>query len=162
IPNRPAVDALLLDRVADDADQHRWQTVLESLWGIPVVGAMREAGELRERVDHLAPGQRPLRELCTALGRTLLQTTSLEKLLRLATRRDLPDEWYRSLAARGLCDRLPCRCKVRVAVAYDEAFHCYFPDALDMLELSGAEVRIFSPLHDDRLPAETDIVYLGC
>ena len=25
------------------------------------------------------------------------------------------------------------RGNVRVAVAYDEAFHCYFPDTLDML-----------------------------
>jgi len=52
--------------------------------------------------------------------------------------------------------------RVRVAVAYDEAFRCYFPDTLDMLELRGATVRVFSPLRNECLPADTDIVYLGC
>jgi cobyrinic acid a,c-diamide synthase len=47
-------------------------------------------------------------------------------------------------------------------VAYDDAFHGYFPDTLDMLEVRGATVRVFSPLRDECLPAGTDVVYLGC
>jgi cobyrinic acid a,c-diamide synthase len=54
------------------------------------------------------------------------------------------------------------RGNVQVAVAYDEAFNCYFRDTLDMLELRGATVRVFSPLRDESLPAGTDIVYIGC
>ncbi len=44
----------------------------------------------------------------------------------------------------------------------DDAFHCYFPDTLDLLELRGATVCDFSPLRDERLPVDTDIVYFGC
>jgi cobyrinic acid a,c-diamide synthase len=51
---------------------------------------------------------------------------------------------------------------VRVAVAYDDAFGGYFPDTLDQLELRGAAIADFSPLADERLPPETDVVYLGC
>ena len=51
---------------------------------------------------------------------------------------------------------------LRVAVAYDDAFRGYFPDTLDLLELRGATVCEFSPLRDERLPADTDIVYFGC
>jgi len=51
---------------------------------------------------------------------------------------------------------------LRVAIAYDEAFHCYFPDTLDCFDLRGASVMDFSPLHDESLPAGTDVVYLGC
>jgi cobyrinic acid a,c-diamide synthase len=51
---------------------------------------------------------------------------------------------------------------LNIAVAYDEAFHCYFPDTLDLLENHGAVIRDFSPLRSDRLPARTDLVYLGC
>jgi cobyrinic acid a,c-diamide synthase len=51
---------------------------------------------------------------------------------------------------------------VRIAIAYDDVFHCYFPDALDALESRGAEVRDFSPLRDETLPPGTDIVAIGC
>jgi cobyrinic acid a,c-diamide synthase len=49
-----------------------------------------------------------------------------------------------------------------VALAHDEALNCYFPDTLDVLEARGATIVDFSPLRDERLPADTDIVYLGC
>jgi cobyrinic acid a,c-diamide synthase len=48
-----------------------------------------------------------------------------------------------------------------VAVAFDGAFHGYFPDTLDLMELSGAKLVDFSPLHDEELPVGTDIVLLG-
>jgi cobyrinic acid a,c-diamide synthase len=80
----------------------------------------------------------------------------------LATRRGIPDAWYEKQKNADFSNRQSASYKIRVAVAYDDAFHCYFPDTLDMLELSGAEVRVFSPLHDECLPADTDIVYLGC
>jgi cobyrinic acid a,c-diamide synthase len=162
IPQRPAADALLLDRVVCECDFYRWQTVLESLWGIPVIGAMTEARELRKQVLRLPIGQKPPRELCTELGKLFHETTKLQRILELATRREIPDEWYDRHKTAEFSQRQMLSRKVRVAVAYDNAFHCYFPDALDMLELSGAEVRIFSPLHDECLPADTDIVYLGC
>ncbi|MCC7084373.1 MAG: hypothetical protein IT427_05135 [Pirellulales bacterium] len=162
IPQRPTVDALLLDRIADDGDFYRWQTVLESLWGIPVIGAMPEAADLRQQVAQTKLGQRPSRELCANLGRRFRALTKLQSIFELATRRDIPDGWFDHHRTAQLVQRQSAGQKLRVAVAYDDAFHCYFPDALDMLELCGADIRVFSPLHDECLPAETDIVYLGC
>jgi cobyrinic acid a,c-diamide synthase len=162
IPQRPNVDAILLDRIACECDVYRWQTVLESLWGIPVIGAMPTAIELRRQVGALKIGQKPPRDLCTELGKEFRAATRLNQIFELATRRGVPDEWYERQRAAEFTTRQLSAQKVRVAVAYDDAFHCYFPDALDMLELSGADVRVFSPLHDECLPGDTDIVYLGC
>ncbi|HEV3138716.1 MAG TPA: hypothetical protein VGZ26_12450, partial [Pirellulales bacterium] len=84
------------------------------------------------------------------------QHGQLERIYRIAGRR-------RFLARRG-----PCRtCRqststVQVAIAYDDCFHGYFPDTLDLLELNGAAVCDFSPLRDERLPPGTDVVYIGC
>ena len=52
--------------------------------------------------------------------------------------------------------------RITVAMAFDEAFNCYFPAGLDLLELRGATVVDFSPLRDAALPPDTDIVFLGC
>jgi cobyrinic acid a,c-diamide synthase len=49
-----------------------------------------------------------------------------------------------------------------IAVAYDEAFNCYFADGLELLELHGAKVRDFSPLRDERLPPDCQLIYFGC
>ena len=57
------------------------------------------------------------------------------------------------VAARG-------ETRVQVAVAYDEAFQHYFPNALDALEAGGAVVRTFSPLADEGLPEGADLVLL--
>lgn len=42
--------------------------------------------------------------------------------------------------------------KLRIAVAMDEAFCFIYPDNLDILKQSGAEIVPFSPIHDNKLP----------
>ncbi len=156
LPQRPAADALLLDRVRDAAEFARLQTRLESLWGVPVLGGLERLQECRSAIGNFGLGQTPPRELCRALGDSLCGSLRLERLCGLATQRPFPEVTANRLSAG---QRLA---EVNVAVAYDEVFNCYFPDTLDLLELQGAEVRTFSPLHDECLPEGTDVVYLGC
>ena len=49
----------------------------------------------------------------------------------------------------------------RIAVARDEAFCFYYEDNFDLLRDAGAEIVFFSPLHDDHIPADCGLVYLG-
>jgi len=49
----------------------------------------------------------------------------------------------------------------RIAVARDKAFCFYYPDNLDILKRSGAEIVIFSPLEDEGLPEDIDGIYFG-
>lgn len=156
VPPQPAADALLLDRVAGAAEFARLQTWLESLWGIPVLGGLERLDELRATIRRFGVGETPPAALCGALGNSLARNLRFERLRALATQRPFPEV---------PADRLACGerlAEVSIAVAYDEVFNCYFPDTLDLLELQGATVRTFSPLHDERLPEDTDVVYIGC
>jgi len=159
IPRRPLANGLMLDRVNNHAELCRWQTILESLWGIPVIGGLGECSALRKNIAALTGGAKPPREWCDVLANEWRQYSCPKKLMELAARHGIPGDWSTPALDEHLSQP---RTAVRVAVAYDEAFHCYFPDALDMLELRGATVRVFSPLRDECLPADTDIVYLGC
>jgi cobyrinic acid a,c-diamide synthase len=161
LPARPQADALILDRITSAAEHRRLSTSLESLWGIPVVGALEELPALREAVRALPAGSIAPPEVCLELGIDFERFTQVDEIRRLADRRELPQAV--DGPSVGAVRRVrKTRTKVTVAVAYDEAFHGYFPDTLDLLELMGATVVDFSPLHDEQLPPGIDLVYIGC
>jgi cobyrinic acid a,c-diamide synthase len=111
---------------------------------------------LRSLVANLPLNANPTAELCGALGDALRPRLRLEKLLDIACKRTFAtvrDDLFR---LQGFARPL------NIAVAYDDAFRCYFPDTLDVLESQGATVSVFSPLRSERLPDNTDVVYFGC
>ena len=169
---RPDVDALIIDRVSCRCDFYRWQTILETLWGIPVIGGLENVPALRTTMSLLRSRREPPRDLCQKLGDHLLGYVQPSQLLELACRNPWPPVVERSCVA-GTCGRAaPRSCRddaawkspedMTVAVAYDDAFGGYFPDVLDALEQRGVAVQDFSPLRDEALPADADVVYIGC
>ncbi|MCX5906353.1 MAG: cobyrinic acid a,c-diamide synthase, partial [Deltaproteobacteria bacterium] len=51
--------------------------------------------------------------------------------------------------------------RVSIGVAYDSAFHFYYRDLFDELELAGCTLTFFSPIADSRLPEGLDALYIG-
>jgi len=153
---RPPVDALFLDGVDGIESYCRLQTQLEALWGIPVLGALESLGHVRREIGSPRCGGKACRERCRQLGNNLLRYLDFSQLMSLAQRREFPAGSAFDLPTLSLDQKL------HVAVAYDDAFHCYFADTLDMLEMGGATLKAFSPLRDESLPENTDLVYFGC
>lgn len=149
-------DGLLLDRVPSDYEACRLKTNLEAVWGVPVLGALGELPRLRTVAANLPGGVDPSPELCRALGEELAGSLNVDRLEKIAGERRFP------AVAGDLFRKRELKRSPVVAVAYDEAFNCYFPDTLDLLEMRGAHIRVFSPLRSETLPAGTDLVYLGC
>jgi cobyrinic acid a,c-diamide synthase len=86
----------------------------------------------------------------------LLLRLNLKRLLQVARQAKWPSTQHPVLTGSS------CRQGATVAIALDEAFHCYFPDTLDALEMQGAQLCDFSPLRAESLPPHTDLVLLGC
>ncbi len=150
----PGAAGILIDGVGLE-EFPRWRTTLESLYGAPVLGGLPRMTKVRERFRAAKNGAAVGDCLCSELGGRLAATLRMDALLNLARCEPLPppSPW---LFRAG--DKLA---GLKVAVAYDDAFGHYFPDVLDLLELQGAQVCDFSPLHDDKLPDAADVVYIG-
>ncbi len=82
----------------------------------------------------------------------------LDRLLELSRKVDV--QQVRSASPSPACTAESGK-KVRIGVAWDEAFCFYYQDNLDMLEAAGAEIVLFSPLCDSTLPENLDGLYLG-
>ncbi len=50
---------------------------------------------------------------------------------------------------------------VTIGIAFDSAFHFYYPDILDELVSRGCELVRFSPLTEDHLPEDLNCLYIG-
>jgi cobyrinic acid a,c-diamide synthase len=149
-------DGLLLDGISDAQHLARLSTDLELLWGIPVLGALDRVPELRAALAQTPRGGRVESELCRRLGDNFRSWWKPQRILALAGRREAPQPE----ACPGCCRHRSAR--LTVAIAYDEAFQWYFPDVLELLELQGASIVDFSPLRDEHLPPQSDVVYFGC
>lgn len=62
-----------------------------------------------------------------------------------------------ALSAKRASSQFP----VRIGLAYDQAFHFYYPDNLEEFERTGCDLVKFSPLHDADLPPGLDGIYIG-
>ncbi len=158
LPPRPAVDGVLLDHCQDDADYRDWAEQIQLRWGLSVLGGLDELAQVRQAITDLPLGAVMPDEIRSALSRDFARRADLAAIRRLGNKRALKNGDSAVEEELISARRRP----LTMAVAYDEAFHCYFPDMLERLEEAGVSVVDFSPLHDEQLPIETDVVYLGC
>lgn len=126
----------------------------------PLVGGIPRGGlpELASR--HLglvtADAKNMTAEVLSGLADGVERAVKLDALLALA-REHAPA--VRSSAAKDAGPAV--RRRVRLGLAWDEAFHFYYQDTLDALEAAGCELLRFSPVRDARLPEALDGLYFG-
>ncbi len=152
------IAGVLLNNLGGSRHESKLRAVIEHYTDVPVVGAIHHDDRLSIVERHL--GLMPSNEshVATAkikqIGEAIAEQVDLEKLLVLSHKR-MPEAPRTAEVVA-----LPCRDKVRIAIARDQAFGFYYADDLDALEASGAELVPFDALRDAVLP-EVDALYIG-
>jgi cobyrinic acid a,c-diamide synthase len=125
---------------------------------IPVIGYMSRETEIEmpERHLGLVPSieRGDLDNFFDKLGELAAKTIDLELLYKLAQGTELHFD-----AADSIFAPKPKK-EVRIAVAHDAAFNFYYQENLELLENTGAELVCFSPLHNERVPADIHGLYI--
>lgn len=150
---------VILNRAGSEGHAKLCQEAIEQMCNVLVVGYLKtgDTPTLPERHLGLIPALE--RGDFTTLIDSLAEVTSsqfdLEKIEEIA--RDtviLTNE-------KNTLDWGQQPQKVRIAVAYDAAFHFYYEENISLLKRAGAEIVRFSPLDGEGLPPNCHGLYLG-
>ena len=151
------VAGVILNRVGSDSHEALLRSAIEPT-GIPVLGALRRSPDYAWRDRHLGlvpvvEQPEAVRRSVAALAAAVARDCDLEAVAVLA----------RSAPALTVDDPIAASPQGRavVAVAGGPAYSFTYPDNLERLAEAGAELVVFDPLTDERLPAGATGLYAG-
>ena len=151
------VAGVLFNRVGSDGHYNLLKMAVEQETGVAVVGYLRPDPVLTIPDRHLGlvmAMEQGDGQLYHRLAKAALETIDLDGIEALAHSSGMLPEAMSPAVIKN-----PGR-TIRIGVAQDRAFCFYYPDNLELLEATGAEIITFSPLHDDFLP-DVEMLYLG-
>ncbi|MCH0562620.1 MULTISPECIES: cobyrinate a,c-diamide synthase [unclassified Streptomyces] len=174
---RVRIGGVILNKVASDRHEALLREALESS-GVPVLGALRRTAQVGTPSRHLglvpvAERRSAAVEAVAAMAAQVADGCDLEALTALARSAGaLPDAAWDAagaVAADGPGDpsrtaEPPARTgspRPVVAVAGGEAFTFSYAEHTELLAAAGAEVVVFDPLRDERLPEGTAGLVVG-
>ncbi|MEU7149562.1 cobyrinate a,c-diamide synthase [Streptomyces sp. NPDC045456] len=162
---------VILNKVGSDRHEELLRAALDEA-GVPVLGALRRAPQVQTPSRHLglipvAERQADALESVRAQAAQVREGCDLKALLALAhSAPELPGTaWDPALAvARSVTGTQGAAAvpgKPVVAVAGGAAFTFSYAEHTELLTAAGAEVAVFDPLRDERLPAGTQALVIG-
>jgi cobyrinic acid a,c-diamide synthase len=156
---------VIFNRVSGPRHYEYLKNSVRPEWGVEVLGYFPDDAEIRIPERHLgltSALENPLSHAFFDRLKKISDTVHLERLLEL-TRYErtvsAPREESEIFSWPNHGDDK--RNKVRIGIAYDEAFSFYYEDNFDLLREHGAELVFFSPLYGNALPENIDALYVG-
>ena len=152
------VKSVILNNVRSQQQAEWMKQTIESITKVPVFGLIPYNEEIF--LPTRRGGLIPIPEKET------LKTTVSKLVEYVGERMDIDEIFAVAEDAKELPDidspvypSQPKTKKVKLGMAFDEAFNFYYPTNIDLLRAYGAETVFFSPIHDERLPSNIDGLY---
>lgn len=153
------IAGVIINEAGGEGHYRLLKSAIEARCDVSVIGYLEHTPELTLSERHLglipAWERHDLQKKLMKLAGLIRQTVDLERLWEVAsTAPDLKCE-------HRIFPVAPSGQKVQIAVARDAAFHFYYPENLELLELNGAELVEFAPLNGEPVPQGACGLYLG-
>lgn len=151
------IDGVILNNISGTRHADTVMKALEHYCGIPVLGVLpRDEGLcIPERHLGIIPAAEHLEtdRIILGIADYFERNSDIDRIARVAcSAPDLPDQ-------KGSI-RKQSSAMCRIGVLYDSVFTFYYPENLQALEQSGAELVYIDSVHDRSLPA-IDALYIG-
>jgi cobyrinic acid a,c-diamide synthase len=157
------IKGVILNKVGSERHAAKARKEIESYAGVEVVGIIPRNDSMHLAMRHLGlvpvlEGEARHEGFVERLDRIreiVEEGLDIDRILEIAKeaeplRRPEPDLYKENDQGTG----------IRIGVALDEAFNFYYRDNIELMELSGAKIVPFSPVHEKAVP-EVDGIYIG-
>lgn len=165
----PRVDikGVILNKIGSASHAKKAKEAIEHYTGVDVVGQIPRNDAMRLAMRHLglvpaaegiARSSQFKRQL-ELIESTIEDSVDVDKIVEIAsgagTLPDLSPVLFKPEHTRQHRSK-----RVRIGVAYDEAFNFYYHDLFDLFALNNVDVTFFSPLRDN-VPPDVSGLYIG-
>jgi len=159
------ISGVILNNIGSERHGEKAQKAVEKYCGVKVIGKIPRKSDLKISMRHLGlitateckKSGNDFNSVLDKIKNSVKENVDIKALLDVAKS---AHALKKSESKIFHADRSE-KAKVRIAVAFDEAFNFYYQDTLDLLALKGAELVYFSPIRDKKLPDGVDAVYIG-
>jgi Ni-sirohydrochlorin a,c-diamide synthase len=162
------ISGVILNYIGSPAHAAKAKEAIEHYTEIEVIGQIPRTDAIRLTMRHLGlvpatEGQKrdtTFEKRLENIEAIIRDCVDIDKVFKIAANAaPMPLRKQRSFVA-SRSRRAELENKVRIGIAYDEAFNFYYNDLFDLFSLNGAELVFFSPLHDEEV-LQVDGIYLG-
>jgi cobyrinic acid a,c-diamide synthase len=153
---------VILNKIGSERHAEKARMAIEKYTKVEVLGAIPRTNAMKLTMRHL--GLIPAREGASRvegfgeklekIEQTISENLNLDRITEIAEEAPLIKKFKPGIFIKG------ASAGVKIGVAMDESFNFYYKDNLDLLELKGAELVYFSPVHDRQIP-EVDGLIIG-
>ncbi len=149
---------VIFNRVNTEGHFHYLKNAVEPKTGVPCLGFLPKEKAIGIPERHL--GLTTVAESGTVVGKISQAGALLQKHLDWEKFLEVTQEnsGFHPEERPKIQDR---KHLFRIGVARDEAFSFYYEDNFDLLEEAGAELCFFSPLLEQKIPEDLDMLYFG-
>ena len=165
---RVDIRGVILNNIGSPTHATKAKEAIEHYNGIEVVGQIPRTDSMHLAMRHLGlvPASEGLKRDSTFrkqlenIEAIVQSCVDVDKVLQIAkSAEQLPQVTPKAFVSSRKRQAANNR-RVRIGVAYDEAFNFYYRDLFDLFSLKGTDIVFFSPLHDSEVP-DVDGIYIG-
>ncbi|MDO5851214.1 MAG: Ni-sirohydrochlorin a,c-diamide synthase [Methanobacteriaceae archaeon] len=152
------INGVILNNVKSRSHYLKTKEAVETLANTPVLGGITRNEEISIKQRHLglipAVEKEQIKDLINSWGKLVKDNIDLDKIIEILNNceklsKNTNPIWNKTINS-----------KVKIAVPFDEAINFYYKENFEALEANKAQIKFFSPLHDEVMP-DADALYFG-
>ncbi len=158
------IAGVILNNIGGPRHEKKATEAIEFYTGIPVLGTVYRDSSMNISMRHLGlvpaiEGRRrddDFHNRISVIKNTMKNGIDVDRLIEVAYEAPELDRPLKTVfSSRDIEGEPPV-----IGVALDEGFNFYYHDNLELLQMAGARIEYFSPIHDRKLP-DIDGIYIG-
>lgn len=153
------IQGVILNNVKSQKHYMKTKEAVETLSNTKVLGGIVRDKSITMEQRHLglipAVEEERIKDLIEKWGKLIEENIDLDMLIEIMDNTQQITDHYEPIWSNNKTKQ-----KTKIGIPFDEAFNFYYKENLEALEANNAELKYFSPIHDDTIP-DVDALYLG-